>query len=527
MADIRLELPSYSENAAHGWEGNRDLPDISLRRQQDEEHPENNPSIPSPSYWAMWQRWQPVAAVLSGTTGLNLRSTTYLPQLPSEPPDAYSRRCGRGVLSPYFARIVRAAVGLILRKPIELQGGDPEWWGAWRKDVNRHGSGLEEFCSKVLFDAIAYGHCGWLVDHQLDPSIVSLADQLANPTRPYFVRYETGNVIGWREAAGGAGGHLAQVRLREVVSEAWGAFGEAQYRQVRVLEPGRWATYRVDLSQKDRSGPERWLLHQDGETGLTEVPYTVVYAQREGLLRSEPPLLEIANLNLQHYALQAQLLHCLHVAAQPMMVVKGWDQASNQLNVGVNNALSLPVEGDAFYVEPASGAFQSLQDELASLETQMASLGVAILAKQKNVAESGLSKQLDRADNNSMLSVISQDLEASLQQAVEWVAAYAGVEPPVVVLDRDYNADPIDAQTIDALGRLFQTDVIDQRTLLEALRRGEVFGDDFDPEAIIEAVGQGLQLSEAFANTVPLAAANEATAEADAEGAAPSPELPD
>jgi hypothetical protein len=122
----------------------------------------------------------------------------------------------------------------------------------------------------------------------------------------------------------------------------------------------------------------------------------------------------------------------------------------------------------------------------------MASLGVAILAKQKNVAESGLSKQLDRADTNSMLSVISADLEASVQQAVEWVAAFAGVEPPVVAIDRDFTVEPMDAQTIDAMNRLFGAGVLDQRTLLEVLRRGEVFGDDFDPEAIIEAASQEL-----------------------------------
>jgi len=495
MADIRLELPSYSENAHYGWEGNRDLPDISARSRRPDDHPEDNPSLPTPAYWGMFTTWQPVSAVLSGTQGLRLASEAYLPQLPKESVEAWQRRCIRGVLSPFFQRIVKAAAGLILRKPVVLSGGDEAWWEEWRTDVNRHGSGLEEFCSKVLFDAIAYGHCGWLVDHNPDPAVVTLADQLANPQRPYFVRYETANVIGWREAAGGAGGSVAQLRLREVVCEPWGRFGQAQYRQVRVLEPGKWFTYRVE-QQKDPSQPERWYEYETGETGLSEIPFTVVYSQRESLFCSRPPLLEIANLNLQHYALQAQLLHCLHVAAQPMLVVKGWDSASNDLNVGVNNALSLPVAGDAFYVEPASSAFQSLQDELASLEQQMATLGVAILAKQKNVAESGLSKQLDRADSNSMLSVISKDLEASLQQAVNWVAAYAGVEPPTVVIDRDYNADPMDAQMVDALNRLFTAGVVDQRTLLDVLRRGELFGDDFDPEAIMEASSQELGVAD-------------------------------
>jgi len=59
-----------------------------------------------------------------------------------------------------------------------------------------------------------------------------------------------------------------------------------------------------------------------------------------------------------------------------------------------------------------------------------------------------------------------------------------------VVIDRDFNADPIAAQEISAYSKLYTDGVIDQRTLLDILRRGEVFGDDFDPEAIIDAADQ-------------------------------------
>ena len=484
MADIRLELPSYSHNAHFGWEGNRDLPDISQHRggaTNPNYKPQNDPSLPSPLYWLMHQRWAPVQAVLSGTAGIR-RLEAYLPQLPREPDAVYQRRCMRGVLSPYFQRIVKAAVGLVLRKPIELISADQGWWDEWRSDVTRNGSCLEEFCSKALFDSISYGHSGWLVDHYVDPSVVTLADQLNSPSRPYFVRYETGNIIGWREGGVASAGQLEQLRLREVVTEPWGDFGQEQHHQIRVLEPGKWSTYRPH-----RVGDHtEWRLHEKGETGLQDVPFTAVYSQREGLLYSVPPLTEIANLNLQHYSLQAQLLHCLHVAAQPMLVVKGWNNQEDDLNVGVNNAISLPESGDCSYVEPASQAFDSLSAELQSLEDQMANLGIAILARQKNVAESGLSKQMDRADTNSMLAVISKDLEANLQRACDWVAEFAGVAPAQVVIDRDFNADPIDAQSIGAYAQLFTNGIIDQRTLLNILRRGEVFGDDFDAEAIID-----------------------------------------
>jgi hypothetical protein len=481
MAQISVNYcdpdPSHSINAGWGWLGNTDLP---VEIQRDPADLASDPSAPCGAYWAQAHSWGPVQAVLAGTEGLAQLNDKYIPRLPTEQPVAWGRRCQRAVLSPFLQRIIKASVGLVLRKPIALHGGDEAWWQAWRGNVNRHGSSLEEFCTKVLFDAIAYGHNGWLVDAPISTAR-SLQQQLEEGAMPYFVRYETPNVIGWRESQGGKGGVLSQLRLRELVTEPHGLFGEETVRQVRVLEPGQWATYR---EMENRDG---WRLHQQGRTNLQVVPYTAVYSQREGMLTSSPPLLEIANLNLQHYTLQAQLLHCLHVAAQPILVLKGWNNTKQEICVGVDSALQLPLGGDASYVVANASAFDGLHQELASLEQQMANLGIAILARQKNVAESGLSKQLDRADTNSMLAVLSADLENSLQEAINWVATFANVEPPVVQLDTDFDASSMEPSTITALGGLYRDGAIDQRTLLEALQRGELFGPTFDMEAVLEA----------------------------------------
>ena len=381
MAQISVNYcdpdPSHSINAGWGWLGNTDLP---VEIQRDPADLASDPSAPCGAYWAQAHHWGPVQVCLAGTAGLQQLHERYIPQLPNEQSAAWKRRCHRSVLSPFLQRIIKASVGLILRKPVELHGGDEQWWQQWRSNVNRHGSSLEEFCTKVLFDAIAYGHSGWLVDAPVSTA-TSLQQQLAEGALPYFVRYETPNVIGWRESQGGAGGVLSQLRLREVATEPQGLFGETSARQVRVLEPGQWATYR------EMDNREGWRLHQQGRTNLPVVPFTAVYSQREGMLTSCPPLLEIANLNLQHYTLQSQLLHCLHVAAQPILVLKGWNNTSQEVCVGVDNALQLPPGGDAGYVVANASAFDGLQQELASLEQQMANLGIAILARQKNVAD--------------------------------------------------------------------------------------------------------------------------------------------
>ena len=98
------------------------------------------------------------------------------------------------------------------------------------------------------------------------------------------------------------------------------------------------------------------------------------------------------------------------------------------------------------------------------------------------------------------------------------MATFANVEPPVVQLDADFDASTIDPSTITALGGLYRDGAIDQRTLLEALQRGELFGPTFDLEAVLEAADveaalgmtppQGQQLPPA-APTQPVAAQQE------------------
>ena len=80
-------------------------------------------------------------------------------------------------------------------------------------------------------------------------------------------------------------------------------------------------------------------------------------------------------------------------------------------------------EGDASYVEPASSAFQSQQEFISELEHQMQNLGLSTLFSQKMGAETAESKSLSRTDSDSLLSIVSKDLQASLQVAFDLAAA--------------------------------------------------------------------------------------------------------
>lgn len=450
-----------------------------------------DPSIPISLYWAQAARWDEVTACFYGNEYLKYNAIRYIPQLKKEKDDCYKRRLSLALFSPYFMRIVNAAVGLILRKPIVLKGGNEEWWENWRHDVDRQGSSLEAFCKRNLQIALVYGHCAMLADFPRMDGIRNLREQYEANLLPYLIQVEPWRLIGWREDKMARGPRIQQVRIREQVTVPKGRFGEETWQQVRVVEPGRYEVWRGKSAVPGaQGGAIGWELlpgrEGRGTTGIDRIPISCTYSCKIGTFVSSPPLQDVAVMNLRHYRVQSKLLHALEVAGFPILTLTGWNSTDKGLDVDVASALALEMGGSAAYVEPASSSFAATQEELRSLEDQMSNLGIAILAQQKMVGETAAAKMLDRADTNSMLASISLSLEQALQSAVDRCAEFAEQEPPQVSLDRDFDSQTLDAQGIKAIESLFVTKVIDRQTALQLLHRGEIIQEEEMIEDILQ-----------------------------------------
>ena len=155
---------------------------------------------------------------------------------------------------------------------------------------------------------------------------------------------------------------------------------------MRVIYPGRYDLYTL--------GEDIVEFSQTGGFSLDEIPVVPIYSNRRGMLRSQPPLLDIANLNITHYQRQADLIHALHIAAMPTLVLEGWDDALSGASMGVNYAIAMTPGNKAYYVQADATSFDAQMQELQSLEGQMSTLGVTKLFGQKFVAESAEAKRI-------------------------------------------------------------------------------------------------------------------------------------
>jgi len=437
----------------------------------------------------MMKGWEIMKAVTLGTEYLRENSESFLPIEPREDYAAYLGRVNRAVFSPVTQRLVRAAAGLILRKPISLVG-DPYWTDIFAKDVDGCGSDLDEYARRLLICSLTYGQAHTLVDFPAPNGARSLAEERELNRRPYWIEIDPSNIYGWRLDREVNYGRLIQIRIKERAVVPDGDFGEKVYDQIRVIEPGRYRVFRQVESAKYMNGgfpypnafdatdaTSDYEQVESGSFSLGEIPLVTTYSGKTDTLTSKPPLLDIAYLNLAHFQRQADLIHSLHIASQPILVMEGWDDQTKDVAVSVNYAMATAPGNEIYYVEPAASAFQAQSDEIRELQMQMATLGISTLSQQKFVAESADARRLDRVDTNSMLSMVSMDIEQALQKSFNLAADYVGIEPPEVKLSRDFDIDRLIGQDITALTALFGQGVLDRDEFRQILVQGEILSE--------------------------------------------------
>ena len=448
----------------------------------------NDPAWISGPILEMSRDWNAIEAVTGGTQYLRDNYEILLPQEPREDSEAHMRRVYHAVMSPFTVRIAEQAASLILRKQIQLTSRtqdaeiDP-YWEDWKDNVDGLGADLDTYARRIVISSLLYGHAGTLVDYPNPGDLPNLQAERDLNLRPYFVPIDAKQILGFRRLNEIYPSQpISQIRINELVSEAEGAFGDRILRQIRVLEKGKYCIYRQrgnggngnasnNNYDSDTGG---WIKYVEGTTSLDTIPLSVTYSNKIGELISKPPLLPIAHLNILHTQRSADLSHSLHVASQPVLVLKGWTDTESTIGLSVNKAILIPPDGDAFYVEPASSAFEAQQSFITQLEEQMSSLGISTLFSQKMGSETAASKRLSRTDSDSLLSVVSKNLESSLQLAFDYAASYIGIESPLVQLSRDFDLQQLDGNQTSSYMQLWMNGAISQELLLQMLKEGEV-----------------------------------------------------
>ena len=430
----------------------------------------NDPSL---TWFNQEPHWLMIEDLAGGTYDIRMKHRRYLPQEPREQDDAYENRLARSTCPPYYQRLERMLAGMLTRKPVRLQDiGDVQREQLF--DVDLQGNDLNVWTYEAARKMIRYGHVGVLVDVPQDGN-----------GRPYWVTYTPREILGYRTEVINGKTSFTQLRLLEKIIEPEGDYGEKEVTQVRVLYQGRY-----EIHRKNDNG--KFIVVDEGETTLSEIPFSVAYANRVSLMESRPPLEDIAELNIKAYQVLSDLDNQLHISAVPLLGFFGFPQSSEEVTAGPNEAIAFPAEGRAEYIEPTGRSFDSQFQRLEQLEKQINELGLAAVLGQKLSAETAEAKKIDRSQGDSTMMVVAQQMQDLIDNSLVFHAQLLNTtEIGSSFVNRDFLGTRLEAKEIQSYLELYRAGTITQKTLLEQLTQGEVLGDKFDVEEEIEATQMG------------------------------------
>jgi hypothetical protein len=475
---------------------------------------------------------QMVDDLWGGTRQMRAKASKWLPIEPKETPEKYVVRVHRTFLYNMFARTVHTLSGKPFSRPITIvpDSMDPQI-EEWLEDIDKQGNHLDVFAHDLMRAIIKDGIAHVLVDMPPKPTtgFISIADAKDMQLRPYFCRIEAKNVLGWRSTVINSKPVLTQLRIQEFVDVPEGPYSDRWAHRVRVFNRvtslvggNNVVTYELWEKQTDEASKnDKWVQIAQGQLeGMDEIPLRTFYGSRKtGYMTANPPLEDLAWLNIEHWQSGSDQRHILHVARVPILFACGFPEidpedptkktpisiAPNTLVVSSNENAKLA------YVEHTGNAISSGRDDLEDIENRAAMMGTQLLRK-KTVTTTATEEKNDDLNEDSELSATARNLEDGLESCLCLAGKWVGIEEEKtgdLTIFKDFSMDDKKVEELTLLLAARQAQQISQQTFLNALVKFGVLETGFDVQEEIEVTGaeipKGLGL---FANTNDTAAAS-------------------
>jgi hypothetical protein len=446
-------------------------------------------ATPSAAVNGMAADWALAAALLGGTKAMRAAGKEYLPKWPRETDESYDARLAVSVLFPAYKRTIETLTGKPFSKPITIGDDVPPKIVGWLQNIDLQQRNLDAFASELTEHAMGYGLAGILVEYpRKADDIQTLQQERSAGLRPYLVHIKAQQILGWRCERIAENWELTQLRLMESVEVNDGAYLTAMIEQVRVLTPSAWETYR-----KDAKGD--WMPYESGITSLDYVPFVPVYGKRTGFMTAEPPLLELAHLNVKHWQSQSDQDTILHVARVPVLAVIGVDDDKWTLTVGASAAIRMPMGSEAKYIEHSGKAIEAGEKSLEALKEEMRQAGAELL-----VIETGQITATQVATENAVgmcaLQRITLGVQDCLNTALQYMADWVGLATGgTVQVFNDFGAMSRSEATAQLVKDMAVAGQLSTETAFGEMQRRGVISADLtwkDEQARIESQGPSL-----------------------------------
>ena len=255
----------------------------------------NTVETPIPAYAVMVKHWELIDDLLGGTLAMRKAETKWLPKEPAEKDSQYQSRINRSILFNGYKDTVVKLVAKPFSKSITVRGTLPDQLSRVVEDVDRTQCSLTQLGRQSFASGINRGLVHFLVDYPKMPEGATKADEQAVDARATITMIDASRIVGWRSVIEPNGNEkLTQVRIKETRVKDDGEYGVKEIQAVRVFTEDSWEIWEKPDDQSDYQKTE-FGTHTFGQ-----VPLITCYIERTGFMTGEPPLENLAWVNLAH-----------------------------------------------------------------------------------------------------------------------------------------------------------------------------------------------------------------------------------
>ena len=441
-------------------------------------------SATHPEYELMSGQWRKCRDAAQGERAIHAAGEMYLAKLAAETSSDYNARRKR---TPFFNatwRTISGLRGMLFRKPPIISA--PAAIEKYFADIDMAGTGLDQFAAEIAEESLTVGRVGILVDYPAAPSGGATVAQIESMgLRPYLQIYKAETIINWREARINNVQRLVLAVLAESASSSADEFShktEPRYRVLDIFEGAyRQRVYKVDERGEDELLSE--VFPMIGGAQLDYIPFLILGADCIGPEVYDPPLIDLVDMNLHHYAVSADYEHGCHFSGLPSLFISGFRQEETDpiIYIGGPTANVLPDAAARAYFVEISSNFAALRVNLEDKKSQMAVLGARMLETQRDGVEAAETAAQHRKGEESLLAGIANNLSSGLEAALMWLAEWLRAAGEISVqINRDFMPMRMSGQEMSALVGAWQSGAISHQTLFENLQRGEIIADSID-----------------------------------------------
>lgn len=420
-----------------------------------------NVAFMRPELARIWHKYKTICHVLAGSDEVKRHSELYLPKpnpldKSKENNERYAAYKRRAVFYNFTVRTLAGLVGFVFsRDPVSEI---PDKMDPIEDDATGSGVSLAQVAKGALAYVLSYGRCGVLVDYPKTDGNVTAEQQAAGFARPTISIYDPMEVINWRTMMRGAKRILSLV----VIAEAWPFHDDGfeiktacQFRVLK-LDPKNGFVYTIETWRQPQ--PTVWaagseipdknfiLAETSIPTGPDGKPFDEIPFQFCGVLNNDenidnPPLWELADLNIAHYRNSADYEEACYMLGQPTYWFSGltesWvtDVLKGKIQLGSTGGVLLPSGASGGLLQPEPNTM--VKEAMDAKERQAVALG-AKLVEQADVQRTATEAKQEHASETSILSSAAKNVSESMEWALSWCARWLGLAFNV---DNDDDAD--------------------------------------------------------------------------------------